>query len=106
MHPLSGKGWWLMTRRRWSTLLSLSVTCLAGHAETIHLRDRLGSVEADQISFETGGVRVMTVDLTSEPLQPSAESDEPVPPQSADPADFMNFPWRSQTWGPSDLRGI
>ena len=79
-----------MTPRRWLTLLPLSVTCLAGQAETIHLRDRLGSVQADQISFETGGVRVMTVHLTSEPVQPSAESDEPVPPQPADPADRLD----------------
>ena len=50
-------------------------------AETIHLRDQLGAVDAARIDFEPGGVRLINAVSAPEPLEPVDESD----PLSADP---------------------
>lgn len=78
-----------MNQARLFALLSILLSGLASHAETIQLRDRLGFLEVDHIAFETGGVRVMSIEPASELIQPPPESDDSLVPDPADPTPSM-----------------
>ncbi|OUU92478.1 MAG: hypothetical protein CBC35_07135 [Planctomycetes bacterium TMED75] len=67
-------------------LLSVVLGCPGALAETIYLRDQLGSLEVDHIAFETGGVRLINHDLISDPDQLPDESDDSLVPDPDEPA--------------------